>query len=219
MATPSAPVGSKALFNSLASTSAAPSRGSPCVICKGSKNLCGKPTCALMVKFYSQSRTRKLIDSLDLAGSTPARGLRRPVRLSQGRHRPAGPAGDGRHLHHGHARAMDGEVDRGDRRLPLQTGPGQVQRLGEGLPERGQDRGLHQGAGAFRQLRGRRGELRQTPSGKIVLDDEIQPFGPSARLEKLSITNPKYDHKVEKAYYDTDLKATQAVRTCTRTGS
>ena len=71
MVTPSASIGSKALFNSVASTSAAPSRGSPCVICKGSKNLCGKPVCALMVKFYSQSKTRQLINSLDLAGNTP----------------------------------------------------------------------------------------------------------------------------------------------------
>jgi hypothetical protein len=29
------------------------------------------------------------------------------------------------------------------------------------------------------------------PSGRIVLDDNIQPFGPSAKLEKLKITNPK----------------------------
>ena len=50
------------------------------------------------------------------------------------------------------------------------------------------------------------------PSGRIVLDDNIQPFGPSAKLEKLSITNPKYDHRVEKAYYDTDLKAAEAVK-------
>jgi hypothetical protein len=45
-----------------------------------------------------------------------------------------------------------------------------------------------------------------------VLDDNIQPFGPSAKLEKLRITNPKYDQKVEKAYYDTDLRAAEAVK-------
>jgi hypothetical protein len=50
------------------------------------------------------------------------------------------------------------------------------------------------------------------PSGKIVLDDEIQPFGPSGRLTQMDITNPHYDRKVEKAYNDTDLKAAEAVR-------
>jgi hypothetical protein len=50
------------------------------------------------------------------------------------------------------------------------------------------------------------------PSGRIVLDDNIQPFGPSAKLEKLRITTPKYDQHVEKAYYDTDLRAAEAVK-------
>ena len=50
------------------------------------------------------------------------------------------------------------------------------------------------------------------PSGRLVLDDEVQPFGPSAWLKDLSVGNPRYDHRVEKAFYDTDLKATEAVR-------
>ena len=45
--------------------------GSPCVICKGSKNLCGKERCPLMVKSDSRSRTVKLMDTLDLAGMSP----------------------------------------------------------------------------------------------------------------------------------------------------
>jgi hypothetical protein len=56
------------------------------------------------------------------------------------------------------------------------------------------------------------------PSGKIVLDDEIQPFGPSGRVTEMDITNPRYDHKVEKAFYDTDLKAADAVRTLYKDG-
>ncbi|MCU0861234.1 MAG: hypothetical protein MUE65_02830, partial [Methanomassiliicoccales archaeon] len=45
--------------------------GAPCSICKGSRNMCGKPICPLMVKFYSHMSTKRLIDSLDLAGSCP----------------------------------------------------------------------------------------------------------------------------------------------------
>ena len=56
------------------------------------------------------------------------------------------------------------------------------------------------------------------PGGKIVLDDEIQPFGPSGRVATLDITNPKYDHKVEKAYNDTDLRAVEAVRDLYKNG-
>jgi hypothetical protein len=54
--------------------------------------------------------------------------------------------------------------------------------------------------------------LRNKPRGSIFLDDEVQPFGPSAQIRDLNISNLRWDHHVEKAYYDTDLKAVHAVR-------
>ena len=53
--------------------------------------------------------------------------------------------------------------------------------------------------------------LTKKPRGSISLDDDIQPFGPSAPIRDLHVGNSRYDDKIEKAYYDTDLKATQAV--------
>jgi len=53
--------------------------------------------------------------------------------------------------------------------------------------------------------------LTKKPRGSISLDDDIQPFGPSAPIRNLHVGNSRYDDKIEKAYYDTDLKATQAV--------
>jgi hypothetical protein len=49
------------------------------------------------------------------------------------------------------------------------------------------------------------------PYGKIAFYDEVQPHGPSAPLKSLDITNPKYEQHIEKAYYDTDLKAKDAI--------
>jgi len=54
-------------------------------------------------------------------------------------------------------------------------------------------------------------EFRKKPSGTIVLDDEVQPFGPSAPLKDFSVGSIKTDQKIEKAYSDTDLKASEAV--------
>jgi hypothetical protein len=54
-------------------------------------------------------------------------------------------------------------------------------------------------------------EFLKKPSGVLVLDDEVQPYGPSAPLKNLSLATIKTDHKIEKAFYDTDLKATEAV--------
>jgi hypothetical protein len=192
----------------------APSRsgGSPCSLCKGSRNLCGKPICPLMVKFYSHMTTKRLIDSLDLAGSCPPGvfvGRYGYPKVDIG---PLVPPvfGDtsimdtpeewvGKSIHditnfrfglvRGKFRADVKEFQRAGkvvdytRELALAINPLDVEVSFE-----------------------------KKPSGKIVLDDEIQPFGPSGRLAKLDISNPKYDHKMEKAHYDTDLKAAEAVK-------
>ena len=53
--------------------------------------------------------------------------------------------------------------------------------------------------------------LTKNPRGSITLSDDVQPFGPSAPIRDLHVGNARYNQKIEKAYYDTDLKATNAV--------
>ncbi|MEM3011135.1 MAG: hypothetical protein QXE76_04930, partial [Candidatus Bathyarchaeia archaeon] len=54
--------------------------------------------------------------------------------------------------------------------------------------------------------------LKKKPRGFIVLDDEVQPFGPSAPIRDLRVSSARWDDKIEKAYGDTDLKAADAVK-------
>ena len=54
--------------------------------------------------------------------------------------------------------------------------------------------------------------LTKKPRGSIFMDDEVQPFGPSAPMRDLHLGNAKFDNRVEKAYRDTDLKAVDAVK-------
>lgn len=53
--------------------------------------------------------------------------------------------------------------------------------------------------------------LKKRPRGFLVLNDDIQPFGPSAPIRDLRVKPSRWNHHVEKAYYDTDLKAKPAV--------
>jgi hypothetical protein len=53
--------------------------------------------------------------------------------------------------------------------------------------------------------------LTKKPHGSIFLSEDVQPFGPSAPIRDLRLGNTQWDQHVEKAYSDTDLKATQAV--------
>jgi hypothetical protein len=54
--------------------------------------------------------------------------------------------------------------------------------------------------------------LKNRPRGNIFMDDEVQPFGPSAQIRDLNLGNARWDHHMEKAYHDTDLKAVEAVK-------
>lgn len=53
-------------------------------------------------------------------------------------------------------------------------------------------------------------KFKYKPKG-ITFNEEHQPFGPSASLERFDIGNVKWEHHLQKVYYDTDLKAREAI--------
>ena len=57
----------------------------------------------------------------------------------------------------------------------------------------------------------------RAPKG-VNFSDEHTPFGPSAKIERFDIGNVKWDKKLEKAHYDDDLKAADAVMDLHREG-
>ena len=61
--------------------------------------------------------------------------------------------------------------------------------------------------------------LKKKPAAALVLDDQIQPFGPSAPLNKMRISNSRWDHHIQKAYFDDDLNASEAVTTLFQKGT
>lgn len=52
--------------------------------------------------------------------------------------------------------------------------------------------------------------FKREPRG-YAFNDDHQPFGPSAPLASLELDNARYEHHMEKAHYDTDLKANEAM--------
>lgn len=54
--------------------------------------------------------------------------------------------------------------------------------------------------------------LKKDPSRTVHLNEHIPPFGPSGQMFKFNVSgNINVDHRIEKAYYDKDLKAVEAV--------
>jgi hypothetical protein len=193
-------------------------KGSPCIICKGARNLCGKERCPLMVKFYSRSRTRRLIDTLDLAGMSPPGifvGRYGYPKVEVG---PLVPPfmGDTAMMDTPElwvGKSIDEIVDF---RFSLVRGKHRIDACN--FDKGGRIVDLTRDLALSTDPLEVEVKFQKRPSGRMVLDDEVQPFGPSAWLKDLSVGNPKYDQRVEKAFYDTDLKSTQAVRQLYRSG-
>jgi hypothetical protein len=53
--------------------------------------------------------------------------------------------------------------------------------------------------------------LKKKPRGFLVFNEDVQPFGPSAQIRNLHVESTRWEDHIEKAYYDTDLKARSAV--------
>jgi len=53
--------------------------------------------------------------------------------------------------------------------------------------------------------------FRKKPSDRFLLDETVQPMGPSAVIKGMQVGNAKIDSRIEKAYSDGDLKAEAAV--------
>ncbi len=54
-------------------------------------------------------------------------------------------------------------------------------------------------------------QFSKKPERVLALSDEVQPFGPSAPLRSFRAWGIKADRRIEKAYYDRDLRAADAI--------
>ncbi|TRZ87816.1 MAG: hypothetical protein D4R88_08805 [Methanosarcinales archaeon] len=180
------------------------------MLCRGAKLLCGKQRCPVLVKFYSRAKVKPLTDSLNIDGSSPPGVFVGRIGYPYVSIGPLIPPlhGDttlldtpemwlgksiddivdfrsqlvrGKHLVH--IRDLEGNrIIEATREMALCTSPIDVE-----------------------------AEFLKKPSARLVLDDEVQPFGPTAPLKKIDVGNTKFDQRMEKANNDTDLLAKDAV--------
>jgi len=183
-----------------------------CVLCKGGKYLCGKLRCPLLVRANFYLKTMPLIKGLGVDGASPpsvfvgrigypyvyAGPMVPPVHEDTSLYDLPelwfGKSMDEivgfrslliRGKHRVHVRRFEeaGKIMDKTRELALSVNPVDVELA-----------------------------LTKPPRRNLVLDDEVQPFGPSAPIRDLRVGTARWDHQIEKAYYDTDLKAADAVR-------
>lgn len=190
------------------------SRGNRCHYCKGSRLLCGKSSCPLLARIYAYLNSRHLFDKEEISGNSPPGVFVGRIGYPYVYAGPMVPPVFGNtevmdlpELWFG--KSMKEIIDlrsmmvRGKIRVDVRT------------PEDG-GRMLDD----TRELTLSRNStetdlvLANKPHRTFILSSQVQPMGPSARIKKMRVeSNVKTDRRIEKAYYDSDLKASDAVRT------
>jgi hypothetical protein len=202
---------SPAMFDEMLSLEGVSARSSRCVYCKGSKMLCGKERCSVIARFYSASKVRDRIDKTTLDGSCPPSVFVGRMGYPDVAIGPMIPP------YHGDTSLMDtperwvglpiddiidfrSNLVRGMHRVDVHD----VDNTNK-LVARTRDLAL------ARNPPDVVAEFQRKPQGRMTVDDDVQPFGPSAPLSKFDVSNFRFDNRLEKAFFDTDLKAGEAI--------
>ncbi|MGF3553855.1 MAG: Nre family DNA repair protein [Thermoplasmatota archaeon] len=184
---------------------------STCALCRGTKLLCGKSRCPVLINYYFSEKIKPLINSLKIGGSSPPSvfiGRTGYPKVSIGPLIP--PVMGDTSILDTPELWLDRSIDEIiDFRSMLVRGKYYVDVFDVENPskivEYTRELALSKNSVFTEAI------FTKKPNGKIAFYDEAQPHGPSAPLKMFNITNPKYDFYIEKAYYDTDLKATDAI--------
>jgi hypothetical protein len=182
-----------------------------CIRCRGGRMLCGKLSCPLLAKAKAIATYGSLVSSEQIDGSTPPGvfvGRFGYPRVSVG---PLIPP------YHGDTTVFDTpELWLGksiqeivDMRYSLVRGKTRVSIFDAqepyGIVDRLQELTMS-ASPAESEAR-----FSKRPGGSLTLSDDVQPFGPSAPLRSFQAWGVKADRRVEKAYYDRDLNAADAI--------
>jgi hypothetical protein len=187
------------------------SKSSLCVLCKGSRYLCGKTRCPIMVKVHYFLKSVPLMSTEDISGVSPPSVFIGRIGYPNVY---VGPLVPPVHEDTGiydlpeqwFGRSIDEIVGfrslliRGKHRVHVQK----INKAGK-IMEQTRELALAE-TSVDTELK-----LTKKPRGSIFMDEAVQPFGPSAPIRDLHVGNARYEQRIEKAYYDTDLRATQAV--------
>ncbi len=184
---------------------------SRCVLCRGAKMLCGKTRCPVLVRYYHQTAAKPLVDSLSLEGSSPPGVFVGRIGYPKVNVGPLIPPihGDTSLLDTPelwHSKSIDDVVA-----FRSQLVRGKYLVNVENVEGSGRISDLTRELALCTSPAEAEVEFSKRPAGRITLSDEVQPYGPSAPVEKLDLGSMKVDTRIERAYEDTDLRSVDAV--------
>ncbi len=186
-------------------------QGSLCAVCKGARMLCRKARCPILTKVHSFLRIREVMDRESFDGSSPPGVFVGRLGYPNIYAGPLVPPFHGDTSlydlpEHWFGKPMEEIVDfrmhlvRGEHGVNVEK-PEKAGRVLEEIQLLGM---AEDSVNVELNLMGK-------PRKVFVLNDEVQPIGPSAKMKSLKIGAARLDANIEKAYYDSDLRAADAV--------
>ena len=182
-----------------------------CILCKGSRALCGKLRCPIVAKAQSLARSSLRITSPRIQGSTPPAVFVGRIGYPKVYIGPMVPPyrGDTEILDTPELWIGKNIQDIIDYRFALIRGKVRASvhevRTGTRMLDVLQEMAMGKRPADAEVL------LTRIPKRVITLSDESQPFGPSAPLRSLEVSDISVDRRIERSFYDRDLKAADAV--------
>ncbi|TRO46762.1 hypothetical protein E2P60_04615 [Candidatus Bathyarchaeota archaeon] len=187
------------------------SRRSLCIVCKGSRRLCGKTRCPILVRANYYLKSVPLMSTEDIAGVSPPSVFIGRIGYPYVYVGPlVPPVHEDTSLYDLPEQWFGRPIDEivGFRSLLIR---GKHRVHVEKFNEAGKIMDQTRELALAEDSVGTELHLTKKPRGSIFMDDSVQPFGPSAPIRDLHVANARFDRRVEKAYCDTDLHAKQAV--------
>jgi len=163
-----------------------------CGLCRGTKLLCGKSRCPIIIKYHSKEKINPLINKLNIGGSSPPSifiGRYGYPKITIG---PMIPPlmGDTSIIDTPELWLNKSIDDIVDFRSLLIRGKYNVDIFDvenkNKIVEYTRELALSKNSVFSEAI------FEKKPRGNIIFYDEVQPHGPSAPIKKLDITNPKY---------------------------
>jgi hypothetical protein len=186
-------------------------KGSICTTCKGVKMLCRKARCPIITRIYTYLRNKAQVETIQIDGSSPPGVFIGRIGYPFIYAGPLVPPFYGNTSHFDRPEEWFGKTidEIVDFRFKLVRGK---HRVNVNEPEKA---GRILEDTQFLAMADRTVDvelsLKKKPNHHFVFKDNIQPIGPSAPIKDIKIGNFKLEPKIEKAYYDSDLKASEAV--------
>ena len=182
-----------------------------CVDCKGSKMLCGRLRCPIIAKMDTFKGVYPELQKKDLFGASPPSVFVGRINYPNVYIGPMVPPEIGNTSIYDDTEQWFGLSQKKILGLRLKLVRGKFKANVKDLNKNNKLLELTQEIGLAKDSIESEMNLKKFPTQHLKLDDNIQPMGPTATLQSLSLGSTKTDHQIEKFYLDTDLIAKDAI--------